>query len=264
MFSGKPTSVHFEARLIRKLLQVLPIIVVFGCSSGIGPSSLPTATLIGRVHLLSPPDALTSRRDTLHRPVTVFIPAIGASTFSDSNGRWSLSNVPFGSYDIYATASGYDTLAYWGVVSSGDSTHTGSANLSPNPTRKLYVSSVAWSNNPGDWPIMIKGTIDTEVGYNDESDPLICFLDTTPNVPAKSIHLAAIFGQADDSTWSASTEDFFLDTLKFHPGMKLFVTACMYSLSGLSDGIDFNPHTQQSQVVSPGRQSEPFITIYPW
>src|SRR5450631_1904797 len=81
----------------------------------------PMGTIMGRVYLFD------SDGNILPLPVTIVVPSVDRLTRSDASGRWSLSNVPLGSYDIAATcdpvgSNVYDTLYYYGVICSADTT----------------------------------------------------------------------------------------------------------------------------------------------
>jgi len=248
------------------------LLIIYGCSSSGGPAALPVSTFQGSIHLFS--NQLNNQMnslDTVHQNVTVFIPTLGIATVSDTFGHWLLNNIPSGTYDVYATSKGYDTLILWGMVSSGNTTHVPIGGLFPNPTRTLTIRSVEWTaNTPNVWPIVVTGS--TQGGLMNESiEGFICFFDTIPGIPAKGSHFAEIDGwPASDSTWRAWSADFYLDTTKFRSGMKLYVTACVSSPSGINleqgeeDPTTFNPHDGQMQVISPGPLSAPYVTTYPW
>ncbi|MDP4198099.1 MAG: hypothetical protein Q8922_01565 [Bacteroidota bacterium] len=258
---------HWLAAII---IGLLPFGAFIGCHSVDGPQEkFPLGTFKGTVHLFA------GWTDTVHQPVTVFIPSLHVSTTSDTFGHWSIPNIPFGTYDVYATSTGYDTLIYFGEMASGETTVLGMGSLGPTPTKQVRINSVVWTANSSTiWPLMVKGSM-TAGNFDNPPLDVFCFIDTVPGVPTKAPHFAGpIGGSTGDSVWTAYTGMSALDSVKFGHGMKLYFTACAVSVrsqihsstngNNYSSGMTFNPHTGQGQVFSAGEVSAPYETNYPW
>jgi len=244
------------------------LIAMAGLSCGVATETGGTlgATFIGKVMLY---DASDNR---IAQPVTILIPSLGRRTTSDDSGRWSIGLIPFGTYDVFVTSMGYDTLPYYGIISSGDTTILGTGQLVPDPSEHVTIDSVAWSNSPQQWSFLVSGSAE------EFSDNVAVFIDTVPGVAPKSQHFIAPLANAGTSdisgkiTWTVTAAILQLDTFKFHGGMKLFITACPAGGSEINsiDGYDesylwvLDPYTGQDRIISPGTPSTSYETTYPW
>lgn len=240
-----------------------------GCqSSQDAQASFPAGMLQGTVHLFD------NANDTVHHAVTVWIPALGVSTVSDTFGHWSLANVPFGTHDVYATSAGYDTLIFFDVVASGGTTYTGLGSLGPSPSNPVRITSVVWGSSPSaNWPLMIAGWIAPKDFMT--FGGFACFIDTALGIPAKGSHLLGPFqwsGVTNDSLWNVPVGMSALGSMHIQHGMKLYVTVCaannvstIVELSGYTvAGCTFNSNTSKLQVVSAGPLTQPYETAFPW
>jgi hypothetical protein len=248
-------------------LLLIPALTGLSCSAPVQTTGTLGATFIGQVKLY---DASFAR---VGQPVTILIPALDRSTVSDDSGQWSMNEIPFGAWDVFATSSGYDTLPYYGTISSGDTTVLGIGSLYPNPNLQLTITSVVWTANSSTiWPLVIQGSM--EKVSNDEGEYNIAvFIDSTPDVPLNGAHLIdAIWGDGGDTTWEVYTNIAPLDTFKLHNGMKLYYTACAAGNSGFQGVTGYNetsvevlnPHTNLGRIISPGPISETYESAYPW
>ena len=255
-----------------KLLGILGCFLIamagLSCSAPVETSGTLGATFVGKVMLY---DASNNR---ISQPVKILIPALGRSTVSDDSGRWSMSLIPFGAYDVFATSSGYDTLPYYGIISSGDTTALGTGQLGTDPSEHVTISSVAWSSDMQQWPLTVSGTADETM------NEVVVFIDTVPGVAPKDPHFIGSLGyggaggNAGKITWTLTAAMSQLDTFKFHSGVKLYFTACAASgFSGInSSRYGFNessiwvmdPYTGQARVISPGTPSAAYESTYPW
>src|ERR1700722_14590431 len=144
-------------------LLLIPALTGLSCSAPVETSGTLGATFIGQVMLY---DASYNR---VGQPVTILIPSLGRSTVSDDSGRWSIKEIPFGGWDVFATSKGYDTLPYYGIISSGDTTVLGIGSLSPDPDLHVVITSVVWTANSSlIWPLVINGTIEKAPNTDEE------------------------------------------------------------------------------------------------
>lgn len=245
-------------------LFALVLIAFAGCKSSTSVQDPPHGSLEGRI-------IVTSGADTIHSSSTVFIPSLGRSVLSDTFGRWTMPDIPFGYYDLYATANGYDTLIFFNVLVSGGTSYAGIGFLGPTPTDRVQILSVNWSSDPKQWQLLVKGL------KPPTPNDVVVLLDTVPNLAAKDYHVAvvSVIGTAGDTAWTAACQTKTLDTMRFHQGQTLYLTAVAYngnctvryggypndqSYGGISDPH----HGNQFRLFAPGPLSEPYITKYPW
>jgi hypothetical protein len=165
---------------IKILLIILSLSVVFSCTDDSLVSSLPTGTIMGFVTIM--PNSPYEIKD--HSNVDVIFENTNFSTTTDSIGKWLITDIPQGTYDIKFSKEGFGAYKRQGFQFVGNgTTSAGYSYLRKSPT----FSIIDVSNSTTAEQIIITFSI-TDTVVNPQSTQFVrYFIGETPNVEANTL-----------------------------------------------------------------------------
>lgn len=208
---------------IRSIIAIMPILFT-NCEGPSGPtgqtgppSPVLTGTISGFVYLADP--------DTIyadHRGIEIQIENTTFTTSTDSNGRWSIDELPTGTYNILISKNGFGYFKYTSVqFIGGGEYYIGTRFLTSVPVLPVGLDSTI--TNP--FAVIILGTLYEEIPEADYHNVLIFFglSDSVSSNPEyyKYMRSASI----SLGSFSESININILKDIGFNSGDTIYITA---------------------------------------